>query len=137
LTVLTGTPTSASNAVIRINGNVFEGMEWEVTEESSTYDSSSFEDGVFEDEDVASVRCTVRIKGIWDRSRNPHASPLLLNAGVTITNLNLYINGLGGGLQWRFPKALCKGSTTTAKVHDGLPIEINFRSKGQYFPPGA
>jgi hypothetical protein len=132
--MLTGVPYSASCAVVRFDGNVFEGMEWSVDEQGDEFDSTSFEDCGYGDSDVATIQCTIRIKGLWDSLRNPHNAPLVLNPSVSLTNVRLYLSGLASSY-WSFPKARVINGITEAKVRTGMTYEVTLKSRGVFYRP--
>ncbi len=132
--MLSGVPYSASNAVVRINSNVFEGMEWDVDEDGDEFDSTSFEDAPYGDTDVSTIQCSVRIMGLWDSTRNPHNAPLQLNPKQQLSEVRLYLSGLASSY-WRFPKAMVTKGSTKAKVRAGLPYEVTIKSKGIFYRP--
>jgi hypothetical protein len=154
--VLTDAPLSAANSVIRIwYGEVsqatFEGMEWHVDEQGSEFDCTSFEDDGAEDTEVASAGCTVVMRGLWTQNvaQNPHGSRLKFNTAPVknelvagnisglLTNVRLYLTGpVATGLFWSFPRLKVCGTTTMARVREGLPIEIRCKTRGKWARPG-
>ena len=131
----TGVPYAASCAAVRINSSyVFEGMEWSVDEVGDEYEATSFENCGYGDTGVATIQCDIRIKGLWDSTRNPHNAPLSLNPSVVVPELRLYLSGLASPY-WRFPYAIVTHGTTGAKVRQGIEYEITLKSKGVYYRP--
>ena len=136
----TGIPISACRAKIRFGSGgayIFEGMEWHVDEDVSTYDSTSFEDEGYRDEDGCALKADIRIKGLWDLTRNPHQTPLFLNPRQILVKVSLFLDGAqNGGLRWYFPKVIVRRGLTEAEVRSGLTYEVLMGSKSRYYRPG-
>jgi hypothetical protein len=127
-----GTPLSAKNAKVRINGAVLFNTKWTATPESAMLDTSNMEGGGYEDQIAGLSKLDIHIEGWWDAGANPYDEPLNLQNGETVEFV-LYTSDIGSPF-WA-GTALVKGMPMTADVKDLVKYTIDMKAKGAFDVP--
>ncbi len=131
---MAGQPLSAKNAKVRIGAFVFFGSNWEVEPETEWPDTSNYESVGFEEQVACFTKCMVTIEGFWDGDQNPHTDPPNFNNGQNISDVSLFISGLGGPA-WSFPILSILSTPTKAPVKGLVTISIRGKANGVYLDP--
>jgi hypothetical protein len=72
----------------------------------------------------------------FDFDANLFASPLSILAGVTVTNIKLYLNGTAG-LYWGIASAVIQGTPQSLSVDGKIITRVNFATDGTVTAPGG
>lgn len=129
-----GTPLSAKNAKVRVNGQTLYAAEWEVEPESTWQDTSNFEGAGFEEQVACLRKAMVTISGWWDSGKNMHDAPLSIQDGQLLTNVKCYVSGTDGPF-WSFAKFSVVGVPVTAKVGDKIMYRLRGKAQGEFIYP--
>jgi hypothetical protein len=131
-----GTPYSAKNAKVRVNGQVLYAAEWEVTPETNWLDTSNFEGAGFETQVAGLRKCEVTIRGWWDGGRNMHDTPLSIQDGTELANVRCHIADTTSPY-WSFPLLDVVGVPVTAQVAEKVMYEFRGKAQGSFtYPTG-
>jgi hypothetical protein len=129
-----GTPLSAKNCKVRINGAVLFNSKWTATPETAMLDTSNMEGGGFEDQIGGLRKLEIHIEGWWDAGANPYDAPLNLQDGQVVENVTLFTNDLGSPA-WFCEFAQVKGMPMTADVKDLIKYTVDMKAKGEFLSP--
>ncbi len=132
-----GIAFSARNAAVRLGGNIVYNQHWSVDPQGNPLDTSNMESGGYETQIIGLRKLEGEITG-WLDAGNPFDAPLSLSAGAKLTNLILYLNGVGSP-NWAFPNGVTVLSMSTeADVKDLLKYRLRFKGYGQWsYPTGV
>ena len=131
-----GTPLSAKNAKVRVNGSTLYAVKWDVDPTSDMLDISNFEGGGYRNFIEGLKQATVTVEGWWDGGANPFDVPLSIKNGSILTNFRCYVSDTTGPY-WDFPSAIVEGTPMSADVGMEIKWRFTVRAKGTYtFPTG-
>jgi hypothetical protein len=129
-----GTPLSAKNCKVRINGAVLYNSKWQATPETALLDTSNMEGAGLEDCIAGLRKLDIHIEGWWDAGANPYDAPLSLQDGQ-IVSFVLYTNDIGSP-NWS-GTGLVKGMPMTADVKDLIKFTLELKAKGSFNTPSG
>lgn len=131
------TPRSAKNAFVRVGNATYAHQSWNVNPKADLIDTSNSESGGAAEYTAGFVYCDVSISGPFDAAQNPYDAPVGFQAGETISNVKLYLNGLAGPF-WSFPTLKVESAPNKADVKQALMIDISGKAHGEWvYPTGA
>ena len=131
--VAPGTPLSAKDCIIRIAGITHYAQEWEITPETTYDDTSNFEDDGFESQVACLTRARVRCSGWWDAGANPYDSPLDLQDGNRLADVNFYVTTDLAGPHWEFPLLDIEGAPMTVRVQQKILFSFTAKAQKEFF----
>lgn len=131
-----GTPLSAKNASVRIDGNICYAEEWDVEPEAALIEGNSFEGGGYESDIFGLIKATVTIKFWWDAGANPYDSPLSIQVATVLSNVRCFMAGPSSP-GWSFPLLNVMGTPHVASVKDKHMVTLKGKGKGSFsYPTG-
>lgn len=131
-----GTPLSAKDAKVRINGNTLFAAKWDVNPETNWLDTTNFESGGYEEQTQGLTKCEVTIEGWYDADTNMHESPLLIFDGASLSNVKLHLVGTSSPY-WSFPDLSVKSVPISSEVAGLVHYRLIGKGNGIFYYPSG
>jgi hypothetical protein len=133
---VTGTPIAGTDGRVTtgVSNFVINADEFRVTPVVDVIKTTNFESNSKHEVIPGNDKADVTIKGFWDLSKNPGASPPNFKVGQFVLNTKLYTTKTGTKF-FDFPRLLVVSTPVVNTAEGRVDIEVSFTTDGTYSYP--